>query len=43
MEVKPAIKNKSENSDLVLSVCLPAELDQEMEMKESVSWLGIAF
>lgn len=36
MEVKPTITNKSANSDLVLSGCLPAELDQEMEMKESV-------
>lgn len=36
MEEKPAITNKSTNSDLVVSGCLPAELDQEMEMKESV-------
>lgn len=36
MEVKPAITNKLANSDLVLSGCLPTELDQEMEMKESV-------
>lgn len=43
MEVKPDITNKSANSNSVLSGRLPAELDQEMEMKESVPQFRIAF
>lgn len=36
MDGRETSYNKSTNSDLVVSGCLPAELDQEMEMKESV-------